>query len=413
MRRRVVITGMGVVTALGQTLDSYWDSLVEGRSGVGPITRFATQDHSVTFGGEVTQFDPHDHFEQDRLNQLHRNAQFAVVAARAAVRQAGLEPGRINPNRLGVVIGTGVGGMAELETQLTFLRHTGPDRVSPWAFARSFAGSTASQLAIEWGWHGPCLTICTACASATNAIGEATRQIQAGTADVILTGGTETALSPLGLACFASLWTLSFRNDEPTRASRPFDRDRDGFVLSEGAGLLVLEELDHARNRRATILAELVGYGTSSDAFGFLVPQEQGQGPAQAMRQCLADAELPADAIDYINAHGTGTVLGDVVETRALKAVFGPAIGSIPVSSTKSHLGHLLGASGGVELIACVQAIQHGVIPPTINLDNPDPRCDLDFVPLVARAIRPRVVLTNSFGFGGHNACLIVKKFTD
>ena len=411
MKRRVVITGMGVVTALGQTLDSYWNGLIEGRSGVSMVTRFETEGHPVRFGGEVAQFDPRDHLEPDRIDQLHRNTQFALVAARAAARQAGLDPARVNLTRSGVMIGSGVGGMAELETQQTRLLESGPDQVSPWAFTRSFASATAGQLAIEWGWRGPSLAICTACASATNAIGESYRRIQSGSADVMLTGGAEAALSPLGLACFASLWALSFRNEEPTRASRPFDRDRDGFVLSEGAGLLVLEELDHARKRGATILAELVGYGMSSDAYHITAPDEQGRGAAQAMTSCLEDARLSTDAIDYINAHGTSTGLGDVAETRALKAVFGGSIGSIPVSSTKSHLGHLLGASGGVELIACVQAIRQGVIPPTINLDNPDPRCDLDFVPLTARETRVRTALTNSFGFGGHNACVIVKKF--
>jgi len=412
MTRRVAITGMGVVTALGQTLDSYWNGLVEGRSGVSTLTAFSTEGCRVHFGGEIRDFDAEAHLGPKESRRLDRNAQFAQVAARAAVAHSGLEPTRVNPERAGVIIGSGIGGLAELEAQQTIFLQKGPSRISPFAIPKLIVNAAAGHISIEFGFKGPSTAIATACASAANAIGESYRLIQSGRADVMLTGGTEAALTPLGLACFAAMRALSTRNDEPTRASRPFDHDRDGFVLSEGAGLLVLEELDHARKRGATILAELVGYGMSSDAHHITAPDEHGRGAAQAMRSCLEDARLPIDAIDYINAHGTSTGLGDVAETRAIKAVFGPAIGSIPVSSTKSHLGHLLGASGGVELIACVQAIQHGVIPPTINLDNPDPDCmDLLHVPHTAREAKVEVALSNSFGFGGHNACLIARKF--
>ena len=413
MTRRVAITGMGVVTALGQTLDSYWNGLVEGRSGVSTLTLFPTEGYRVHFGGEIRDFDAEAHLGPKEFRRLDRNAQFAQVAARAAVAHSGLEPGQIVQERAGVIIGSGIGGLAELEAQQTTLLQKGPSRISPFAIPKLIVNAAAGHISIEFGFKGPSTAIATACASAANAIGESYRLIQSGRADVMLTGGTEAALTPLGLACFAAMRALSTRNEEPTRASRPFDRDRDGFVLSEGAGLLVLEELDHARKRGATILAELVGYGMSSDAYHITAPDEQGRGAAQAMTSCLEDARLSTDAIDYINAHGTSTGLGDVAETRALKAVFGGSIGSIPVSSTKSHLGHLLGASGGVELIACVQAIRQGVIPPTINLDHLDPDCaDLRHVPNTAREAKVEVALSNSFGFGGHNACLIARKFT-
>jgi 3-oxoacyl-[acyl-carrier-protein] synthase II len=410
--RRVVITGMGVVTSLGDSLDRFWRGLVEGKSGVGPLTLFDTTEFKVRFGGQVPGWDPAARFGVKEARHLDRFAQFALAASIAAVDDAKIEFSQFPADQCGVIIGSGIGGLNEFETQHTTMMQKGPSRISPFTIPKLMVNAASGQISIRWGLQGPCSAVATACASAANAIGDAFKAIQAGWADVMVTGGSEAAITHMGLGGFASMRALSTRNDDPARASRPFDRDRDGFVLAEGAGVLILEAEEVARRRGARIYAELLGYGLSADGWHITAPDEEGRGAARAMTRCLADARCAPEDVDYINAHGTSTPLGDLAETRAMKQVFGSHARQLQISSTKSQLGHLLGASGGVELIASVLAIDTGVLPPTINLDQPGEGCDLDYIANVAREARVDSVMSNSFGFGGHNASLLIGRYS-
>jgi 3-oxoacyl-[acyl-carrier-protein] synthase II len=409
--RRVVITGMGVVTSLGDRVERFWSALCAGESGVGPLTLFDTTDFKVHFGGQVRDWDPVARFGSKEARHLDRFAQFAVAAGIAAVEDSGIDFSKLPTERCGVIIGSGIGGLNEFETQHSIMREKGPSRISPFIIPKLMVNAASGQLSIRFGLQGPCSAVATACASAANAIGDALRILQTGRADVVLAGGSEAAITHMGLGGFASMRALSTRNDDPPRASRPFDRDRDGFVLAEGAGVVVLETEEIARARGARIYAELLGYGISADGWHITAPDEQGRGAARAMRLCLDDARLAGESVDYINAHGTSTPLGDLAETRAMKDVFGAHARHLQVSSTKSQLGHLLGASGGVELVISALAIDTGVLPPTINLDHPGEGCDLDYVPNTARESRVDTVMSNSFGFGGHNASLLVGRY--
>jgi 3-oxoacyl-[acyl-carrier-protein] synthase II len=412
MPRRVVITGMGVVTALGDTLDRFWSALCGGQSGVGPLTLFDTTEFKVHFGGQVRDWDPVARFGAKEARHLDRFAQFALGASIAAVDDAGVRFDALPLYASGVIIGSGIGGLAEFEAQHTVMMTKGPSRISPFVIPKLMVNAASGQVSIKWGLRGPNTAVATACASAANAIGDAFKIIQDGHAEIMITGGSEAAITPMGLGGFASMRALSTRNDDPTRASRPFDRDRDGFVLAEGAGILILEEESYARKRGARIYAELLGYGMSADGSHITAPDEHGRGAARAMQLCLEDAGLSPDSVDYINAHGTSTGLGDLAETRAMKLVFGPHAKKLQISSTKSELGHLLGASGGVELVASALAIHTGILPPTINLEHPDEGCDLDYIPNVAREARVNHVMSNSFGFGGHNASLLIGRYS-
>ncbi len=409
--RRVVITGMGVVTSLGDRIERFWSALCAGQSGVAPLTLFDTTEFKVHFGGQVHDWDPVTRFGTKEARHLDRFAQFALAAAVSAVDDAGIDFSRLNTERCGVMVGSGIGGLNEFETQHSIMKERGPSRISPFVIPKLMVNAASGQISIRWGLQGPCSAVATACASAANAIGDALHLIQTGRADVIIAGGSEAAITHMGLGGFASMRALSTRNDDPPRASRPFDRDRDGFVLAEGAGIVVLEADEIARARGARIYAELLGYGMSADGSHITAPDEEGRGAARAMRLALADAELAPETVDYINAHGTSTPLGDLAETRAMKQVFGPHADHLQISSTKSQLGHTLGASGGVELIISALAIHTNVLPPTINLDNPGEGCDLDYVPLTAREVRVNAVMSNSFGFGGHNASLLIGRY--
>ena len=410
MARRVVVTGLGVVTALGSEIPEFWDNVCAGKSGIGPVRRFDCAHWKVNFGGEVTYFNPVEHLpklEKD-LKRMDRFVQFAVVAADKAIRQCGFDFNTGDPYRHGVLVGSGIGGLNEIEVQHQTLYEKGPARVSPFMIPKLLVNAGSGNVSVLWGLRGPNSAVCTACASATNAIGDAYKLIQNDMADIMVTGGCEAAVTPMGLSGFSRMQALSTRSDNPQTASRPFDRDRDGFVMSEGAGIIVLEEYEHAKARGANILAEILGYGMSADGTHMTAPCPDGSGARYAMQQALRDAKLNPSQIDYVNAHGTSTPLGDKAETLALKMVFGDRAKSLAVSSTKSQLGHLLGASGGVEIALCVQALQTQVAPPTINLDNPDPDCDLDYIPNQARPMKIDRILKNSFGFGGHNACLVL-----
>jgi len=410
-RRRVVITGLGVVTCLGETVEEFWNALIAGRSGVDTITRFDVSGHDVRVGAECRQFDPGKYMPDKAAKRLDRFAQLALAAAQRAGADTKFETDHVDPERLGVIIGSGVGGLAELEQQHQRLLQRGPKRVSAFTIPKLMVNAASANIGILFGARGPNTCVATACASATNAMGDAFKTIRHGDADMMFTGGADAGLTPLGLAGFASMKALSTRNDDPPGASRPFDRDRDGFVLGEGAGVLVFEEIEHARRRGAPIYGELLGFGTSADATDIVQPEDDGAGAALAMRVAVADAGLKSEQIDYINAHGTATLLGDQSETQAIKSVFGEYAYRLVISSTKSSIGHLLGASGAVELVATVMAIKHNIVPPTINLQNPDDGCDLDYVPLKARPMTINTAMSNSFGFGGHNACLIVGAF--
>jgi 3-oxoacyl-[acyl-carrier-protein] synthase II len=400
---------MGAVTPIGQTVDSFWDSLLACQSGVSTVTLFDTSPFEVHFGGEVSDFEP-TAIDRKQVKRLDRFAQFALAAADQAVRQSGLNLPGENPDRVGVIIGSGIGGLSELEDQHVRLLEKGPSKVSAFTIPKLMVNAASGNLSIRYGACGPSTAVGTACASATNAMGDALNCVRRGDCDVMITGGSEAALTPLGLAAFAAMKALSTRNEDPSAASRPFDRDRDGFVLGEGAGILIFEEYEHARRRGARIFAEVAGFGTTADASHITQPSEDGVGAAKAMQAAIADAGWAPDSMDYINAHGTSTPLGDVAETIAIKRVFGQHARRIPVSSTKSSIGHLLGASGGVEAIATVLAIANSVAPPTINLDNPGEGCDLDYVPNAPRDCRIRRAMSNSFGFGGHNACIVFQR---
>jgi len=411
MKRRAVVTGLGWVTPLGRGRDLVWERLVRGDSGVGPITLFDVSGYRVRFGGQVPwEPEREDVASLKELKRLDRFSQFAIAAAKDAVADAGLRLPTADPYRCGVVIGSGIGGLWEFEVQEERLLHKGIDKVSPFTIPKLMVNSASGHVSSLFGVKGPNYAVATACASAANSIGSALRAIQHDDADVMLAGGAEAALTPIGLAGFQNMRALSDRGDAPQRASRPFDAQRDGFVLAEGAGVLVIEELDHARRRDAPIYAELRGYGASGDAGHITQPDEEGRGAARAMAMAIEDAGLAPEAVHYVNAHGTSTPLGDRSETLAIKRVFGPHARGLAISSTKSQLGHSLGASGGIEAAVCLLSIQRGVITPTINLDHPDPECDLDYTPNQAREARVDVALSNSFGFGGHNASLLLAR---
>jgi len=413
MRRRVVVTGLGVVTSLGCRVQDLWRRILEGESGIRPLVGFDVSAYRVRFGGEVLDWSVAGYVEPRDEKKLDRFTQFALVAGIDAVRDAGIDFSRGDPFRAGVMVGSGIGGLGELEVQHTRLLTKGPDKVSAFTIPKLIANAASGQLSIQWGLKGPNAALVTACASATNAIGDAFRAIQYDDADVMISGGSEAAVTHLGLAGFAAMRALSERNDDPARASRPFDRDRDGFVLAEGAGVVVLEELQHAKARNANIYAELLGYGMSADGSHITQPDKEGTGAAYAMARALRDAGIDPAEVGYINAHGTSTPLGDLAETRAIKSVFHEHAYKVSISSTKSQLGHLLGASGGVELIFSILAIREGLIPPTINYDTPDPTCDLDYTPNQARQRKVSVAMSNSFGFGGHNGSLVVGALRD
>ena len=409
-KRRVVVTGLGCVTSLGLDVNQVWEAVVAGRSGIGPIKRFDASKFVTRIGGEVPDWDGGPHLDKREVKRLDRFAQFALTAAIDAVKDSGLDFAKEDPWRSGSIIGSGIGGIEELENGQTRLLQKGPDRLSPFMVPKLMCNAASGNVSIHFHINGPNLAVASACASAAHAIGDATNLIRHGAADIMVTGGSEAALTPLGLGCFTALQALSTRNDDPHRASRPWDKDRDGFVLSEGSGILVIEEYEHARARGAHIYAEVVGYGQSADGSHITAPSEDGRGAAHAMELALKDAALNITDLGYINAHGTSTGLGDIAETRAIKKLFGPQAYKVPISSTKSVTGHLLGASGGVEAIFSIKAIENGVLPPTINHEHPDPECDLDYVPNTARSQPTRVAMSNSFGFGGHNVALVFAK---
>ena len=408
--QRVVVTGLGAITPIGNDVSSYWEGLSTARNGVAGITLFDASRHACRFAAEVKNFDPSGWLEPKESKRWDRFCQFGVIAAKQAVAHAGLTIDESNQHRVGTAIGSGVGGLLMMETQAHVLKDRGPDRVSPFCVPMMIPNMATGLTAIALGAKGPSSAVATACAAGSNAIGDAYRLIQMGLADVMVAGGAESAITPLGVAGFASAKALSFRNDDPTTASRPFDAERNGFVIGEGAGVIVLESLEHARARGAQILAEVVGYGMTCDAHHITSPTPGGVGGAEAMRLALKDARLEPEAVDYVNAHGTSTQANDSNETSAIKSALGDWAYRIPVSSTKSMTGHLLGGSGGIEAVAAVLAIEHNLVPPTINYQNPDPACDLDVVPNQAREHTLNVVLSNSFGFGGHNVCLAFRR---
>jgi 3-oxoacyl-[acyl-carrier-protein] synthase II len=408
MKRRVVVTGLGAVTSLSCRIEDLWKRILAGESGIHAIRLFDTSGHKVHFGGDVHDWTTGDYMSPKDAKRLDRFTQFAMVAAIDAVRDSGIDFSQLDPFRGGVILGSGIGGLHEIETQVERLLHKGPDKVSAFTIPKLMLNAASGQVSIEYGLRGPNYAVATACASATNAMGDAFKAIQYDEADVMITGGSEAAITPMGISGFANMRALSERNEEPQKASRPFDRDRDGFVLSEGAGMLVFEELESAKRRGARIYCEVVGYGASADAGHITQPDEGGIGAARAMKRALEDAEMDPAQVSYINAHGTSTLLGDQAETTAIKRVFGEHAPRLSISSTKSQLGHLLGASGGVELLLSVLALRDGIVPPTINLDHPDPACDLDYTPGQARERKLTAAMSNSFGFGGHNASILI-----
>ncbi len=412
LKRRVVVTGLGLITPLGTGVEKTWSALCAGRSGVRRITKFDPSNHACRIAGEVTDFDPADYIEKKDIKKMDTFIHFAVGAGQMAVDDSGLKVTDENADRVGVYIGSGIGGLPAIEAYHKVLLDKGPDRVSPFFIPMVIINLASGQVSMRIGARGPNSCAVTACATGNHCIGDAFRIIQHGEADAMVAGGTEAAITPLCVAGFASAKALSTRNDEPERASRPFDKDRDGFVLGEGAGVLVLEELESARRRGARIYAEILGYGMTADAYHITAPPEDGVGAVRCMRLALQDAGLSPEAIDYVNAHATST-MADRIETRAIRQVFGEHARRLAVSSTKSMTGHLLGAAGGVEAIFSILAIQRGMLPPTINQDVPDPECDLDYIPNVARRADVRAVLSNSFGFGGVNACLIFSRCAD
>ena len=407
-QRRVVITGLGTLNPLGNDVPATWEAICAGRSGIGPITLFDAVEHQTRIAGEVKSFDPVARFGRKEARRMARLTQLALAATDEALADAGLKDTPVNRQRAGVIVGSGMGALDPIHEAADTLRDRGPGRVSPFFVPMMLADTPSAQISITYGLTGPNLAIYTACATGNNALGEAAAAIRRGAADITLAGGTEACILPLALAGFNSMGAISTRNDEPERASRPFDAGRDGFVVSEGAAVLVLEEREHALARGAAVYGELLGYGTSADAYHITMPSEAGEGAAESMRAALRDAGLATDDIDYINAHGTSTPLNDQAETAAIKRLFGERAYAIPVSSTKSMTGHLLGAGGALEAILCLLAMRDGVVPPTINYEQPDPACDLDYVPNMARPAELRVVMSNAFGLGGHNATLIL-----
>lgn len=411
MRKRVVVTGLGCVSPVGNTTKDTWQALLEGKSGAAPITTFDASAHKTKFAAEVKGFDAAALFGTRDARKMDRFTQFATAATLEAMTQSGLKVDEANRDRIGILIGTGIGGIGSLLEQYDIMRERGPERVSPFLIPMMISDGAAGNIAIRLGVRGPNMSLATACASGTNALGEAAEMIRRGAADVMIAGASEAAINAIAMAGMNSMTALSTRNDEPLRASRPFDKDRDGFMMGEGAGVLILESLEYAQARGANILCEFSGYGTTDDAHHISAPAEDGAGAVGSMSLAMEDAGLKLEEIDYINAHGTSTYLNDKSETSAIKTVFGERAYKIPVSSTKSMTGHLLGASGAVEAVFCAMAIMENILPPTMNYETPDPVCDLDYVPNQPRKAEPNHVMSNSFGFGGHNATLILSRF--
>jgi 3-oxoacyl-[acyl-carrier-protein] synthase II len=412
-RKRVVVTGYGCISPLGNNVESTWEGIIAGKSGAAPITLFDASEFKTQFAAEVKDFDPVEAVGARMARRMDRFTQFGVVASKQAIANAQLEITDDNRDRIGVVIGTGIGGVASLVAETQRYMEVGPRRVSPHLVPMMLPDTAAGYIAIEFGLRGPNMAIVTACASSANAIGEASAMIRRGAADVMLAGGAEAAIVPVAVAGFNVMDAISSRNDDPEAASRPFDRDRDGFVVGEGSAVLILESLEHARSRQATIVGEILGYGANNDAYHITAPSESGEGAVICMQIALKNAGIRTQDIDYINAHGTSTQLNDVSETQAIKSLFGEQAYKVPISSTKSMTGHLMGAAGALEALFCLKSIQTGIVPPTINHHNPDPECDLDYVPNQARQIPVRTAMSNSFGFGGHNACLILREYSD
>lgn len=411
-KRRVVITGLGLVTPLGIGVNETWEGLLQGRSGVGKITLFDASSYPVQIAAEVKNFDPSQYIEPKEIKKMDRFIHFAIAATEMAMKDSGLKITPENAPRVGVIIGSGMGGLPMIEHYHKTLLEKGHRRISPFFIPMIIINLAAGHISIRYGAKGPNSSPCTACATGSHSIGDAFRIIQRGDADAMIAGGTEAVITPMGIAGFTAMKALSTRNDEPERASRPFDIDRDGFVMGEGAGILILEELGHALRRGAKIYGEIIGYGMSGDAYHITAPAPEGEGAARCMEAAIRDAGIRPEEVDYINAHGTSTKYGDELETMAIKKVFGDHAYKLSVSSTKSMTGHLLGAAGGVEAVITVLSIYNNIIPPTINLEKPDPACDLDYVPNKARKAEVKCAISNSFGFGGTNACLIFKKFT-
>lgn len=408
--RRVVITGIGVVSPVGNDLASFWESLKAGRSGIGSISAFDTEKFDCKIAGEVRGYDPTPYYKTPKdVRRTDRYTQLAVGAAKMSLDDSGLDLASIDLDRAGVMIGSGVGGLATMETQVGQMLTKGPDRTSPFMIPMMISNMASGFISMEHGLRGPNMAIVTACATANHCMGEAWRIIKFGDADIILAGGSEACIVPVGIAGFAAMRALSLRNDEPERASRPFDKERNGFVMGEGAGVIILEEYEHAKKRGAKIYCELAGYGLTADAYHMSAPMPDGEGAARCMHMAMKHAKVNPQDVDYINAHGTSTPIGDACETKAVKRAFGESAHKVAVSSTKSMTGHLLGAAGAVEMAACVMAMRDGVLPPTINLENPDPECDLDYVPNKAREKKVKVAISNSFGFGGHNSSVVIK----
>ncbi len=409
--RRVVITGIGPITPIGIGKEKYWNSLIEGKSGIGKITCFDAEDFSVKIAGQVDDFCPEDYMDKKQAKKMDRFAQFAVAGTEIAIKDSEMNLDKIDKKRVGVIIGSGVGGIQTFEKEHTKLLEKGPKRISPFFIPMMISNMAPGQVSMFFGFKGPSFTITTACSSGTHAIGESFRMIQNGTADIIITGGSEASVCPMAVAGFSSMRALSTRNEEPERASRPFDKNRDGFVVGEGAGLIVLEELKHALKRDAHIYGEIVGYGITSDAYHITEPEPEGEGAADAMRLALEDGKVDYRSVDYINAHGTSTYYNDKLETLAIKNVFKEHAHEISISSTKSMTGHLLGAAGGIEAIATVLTVERGIIHPTVNYEFPDEECDLDYTPNKSKIRDVKYALSNSFGFGGHNGSILIKKF--
>ncbi|GIN90057.1 beta-ketoacyl-ACP synthase II [Siminovitchia terrae] len=409
---RVVITGIGVVSPIGSNIETFWNNLINGTSGISPIDTFDVTHHKTKIAGIVQDFDADEFLGRQAARRLDRFSQFALAAANQAWTDSELEFDQIDVERLGVYVGSGIGGIETLIENIDVLRQKGPRRVSPTLVPAMMSNAAAAQISIKWNAMGPSLSPVSACAIGNTAIGEAFRLIRSGEADAVFAGGTEAAITDLSIASFSNATALSTRNDDPTKASRPFDQNRDGFVMSEGAGILILESLSHALRREAKIYAEVIGYGASSDAHHIVATHPEGKGAYLAMRSALKNANISSEEIDVISAHATSTQVGDISETMAIKQLFGKQAYQIPITANKSMLGHMLGAAGGVEAIALAMSIKEGIVPPTINLENPDPLCDLDYVPSVARQVHINTGLSNSFGFGGHNAAIVLKKWT-
>ena len=412
-KRRVVVTGVGLITPLGTGTEKSWENLLDGRSGIRKITQFDATHFTCQVAGEVPDFEINQFIEIKEQKKMDRFIHFAFAAAKMAVEDSGLKITKDNADRIGVLVGSGIGGLSAIEHYHTILLEKGPKRISPFFIPMLIINLAAGQISIHFGAKGPNSAVATACASGTHSIGDAFKIIKRGEADAMISGGTEAVITPLAVGGFSSMKALSTRNNEPEKASRPFDRDRDGFVMGEGAGIMVLEDMEHALSRGAKIYAEITGYGMTGDAYHITSPPPEGEGAARCMRASLKDANIHPEEIEYINAHGTSTKYGDELETQAIKSVFGKHAYKFAVSSTKSMTGHLLGAAGGVEGVICALSIFNKIIPPTINLENPDPECDLDYVPNKARAMDINMAMSNSFGFGGTNACIIFKRYTD